>query len=238
MTLRKRTREQVHESSNRSKESTTRDSRGNLINEAQYIITMWCEPNDVKGFPFKCLYAGTGIRAGRELHYHKLDEFGPDLNLLATKARNAPGRAFQVDGARTAQHCSQVDTTELTWPVEPIHQEKGKLCVQNALLNIGVGQDHLDAIGVDNLDSLRNVVDKLTKRPCFKFSINRIRHLSDVVPDIFACGRYVFSTIDGHCLSVIDGLFLDTDPQFPSPTRDLQSLGLRDIVTVYRFTSR
>lgn len=217
---------------------TRKDDDGNLLNETQYIITMWYTPEDKPKFPFKCLYAGTGIVPGEnDVHHHHMTDFGPDLQRFAKKLMVTPNQAAQVDGAREDEKScvSQVDAG-LSWPIEPRFQTDGKLCVKNALLNIGIDSSYLDDI--DNLDSLRNVVNKLTKRKCFNFSINKITHLTHVIPHIFESGCYVFATIDGHCLSVFDGVFLDTDPKYPFPTRDLHSLKISTIVTVYRFTHR
>lgn len=213
---------------------TTLDENKNRINPTEYIITIWYEPNGPRPeYPWKALYAGIGITAWEnDVHYHKLEEFGPDLQLLALAAMKEPNTAFQVDGSR---YDSQPESSGVK---SSIHQSSDGWCVRNALLNVGVDVKHLDAIGVHKLDTLRRVVDRLTKRKHFPFAIKRITHLAMNVPHIFETGRYVFSSLAGHCMSVTDGLFCDTDPTYPSPTRDLQSLHVGNIITVYRFTPR
>jgi len=185
---------------------------------------------EVAGFPFKAYWT----TEDNEIHYHKFREFkSAFMRNFAKKCMRCPGVVMQVEGARQSkkQRVAQYDEG-IRWPRE-IHQNKDAHCVRNALLNLGVPRRFLD--GCDGIDTLRQCVDMLAKQRRFPFYVRRIRRFS--VPDCFLRGRFVFAA-DTHCYTAINGVYLDTDPRWPFPTRDLGALGVGNIITVYQFTRR
>lgn len=162
------------------------------------------------------------------IYYHTEKQFSKHMRILLQEFKKHPNRVFQIEGERNQNLKIQSDEG-LAWPF-PKYQEEGAHCVRNSLRNIGIDV-HCEAF-----TCFRMTVDKLAAQSGFGFHIKRIRRFD--VRTCFQKGLFAFSTSSAHCLSSVDGVFLDTDPRYPYPTRDLASLDIGSIETIYEFTPR
>jgi len=97
----------------------------------------------------------------------------------------------------------------------PVSQQAGAFCVSNALKNLGIPNE------LDGLCSLPKAIAAVKKQNK-KLSFEKI-HYTDIKPK----GKYIVS-VCGHCVSVDNGVCLDSDPLFSRPTQTVGELGYTD----------
>lgn len=118
-----------------------------------------------------------------------------------------------IDGARPDQTpAAPINGVKVPGWKFSVFQETGVFCARNCLRNIGIENE---VSGFCSLPAAILTVSQKNKL----FHFVKIHH-----SNIKVLGKYVLS-VCGHCVSVHNGKYLDTDPRYPHPKSDLAQLG-------------
>lgn len=162
-------------------------------------------------------------------YFHEATDFvGTNMKAaFLKKCKNDPQKWFTVDGDKKHKSVEEQKDESLEWPF-PIHQEIGGNCVKNAFLNLGVDEHFLQS--VPRIATIGNVIHLLMHAKKFPFQICSRQQTQNV-------GKFVLNT-EGHCLSLCDGVYLDTDSDYPFPSSTLESLDVTKISKIYELVPR